>query len=267
MGGELRVGCRVECIEGQRGGFRLHTQRGDFEAGQVVCTLTAERTAQIAPQIEKRLRRFLERDADALGGAIVVFLGVPEEEVDGQSFTHHQLLQSYDQPLGNGNNMFISVSAPDDTDSAPAGKRAVMVSTHCKLEDWERLSPVEYAAQKYAVGASLVQYARRVYPQLGENPLVYEIGTPQTYEKFTSRTRGAVGGVHQTLWNSNQFAIPHDIGLPGFWLAGDSTFPGLGTVACVLGSRIVAEGVEAEYHRLARKCPVLQRFTPSPVTP
>src|SRR5690606_6706012 len=113
-------------------------------------------------------------------------------------------------------------------------------------------------------GAKLVEYARRVYPRLGENPLVYEIGTPRTYEKFTYRTRGAVGGVHQTMRNSNQFAIPHDIGLPGFWLAGDSTFPGLGTVACVLGSRNVAEGVEAEHRRMARKCPLSQRFAPSP---
>jgi hypothetical protein len=46
-----------------------------------------------------------------------------------------------------------------------------------------------------------------------------------------------------TWFNSNQFAIPHDIGVPGFWLVGDTTFPGLGTVACVLGSRIVAEMV------------------------
>jgi phytoene dehydrogenase-like protein len=49
--------------------------------------------------------------------------------------------------------------------------------------------------------------------------------------------------VRQTLWNSNQFAAPHSIGVPGFWLAGDTTFPGLGTVACVLGSRIVADGI------------------------
>jgi C-3',4' desaturase CrtD len=268
MGGELRVGCRVERIEGKHGAFILHTQRGDFEAAQVVCTLTTERTAQIAPEVGRRLHRFLERDANALGGAIVVFLGVPETEVEGQSFTHHQLLQGYDQPLGNGDNMFISVSAPGDTESAPVGCRAVMISTHCRLEDWAHLSPVEYAAQKYALGASLVRYARRVYPHLGESPLVYEIGTPRTYEKFTSRTRGAVGGVHQTLWNANQFAIPHDIGVPGFWLAGDSTFPGLGTVACVLGSRIVAEGVKADAdvrvgRRLARKCPVSQRIAPS----
>jgi phytoene dehydrogenase-like protein len=70
---------------------------------------------------------------------------------------------------------------------------------------------------------------------------VFEIGTPRTYERFTRRPGGAVGGIRQTLSNSNQNAVPHNIGVPGFWLAGDTTWPGLGTVACVLGSRIVAE--------------------------
>ena len=51
------------------------------------------------------------------------------------------------------------------------------------------------------------------------------------------------------LRNSNQYAIPHDIGVPGFFLAGDTTWPGLGTVACVLGSRLVAEQVLAHHRR------------------
>src|SRR5258707_64977 len=146
--------------------------------------------------------------------------------------------------------MFISVSASGDSESAPAGYRAVMISTHCQLEEWENLSPDAYETRKQTRGAFLLDYSRRVYPHLGENPLVYEVGTPATYAHYTSRPRGAVGGVRQTLGNSNQNAIPHDVGLPGFWLAGDSTFPGLGTVACVLGSRIVAEGVEREYQRM-----------------
>jgi hypothetical protein len=66
---------------------------------------------------------------------------------------------------------------------------------------------------------------------------------------MTGRPRGAVGGVRQTLGNSNQHAVPHDVGVPGFWLAGDTTWPGLGTVACVLGSRLVAEAVLASAPR------------------
>ena len=76
-----------------------------------------------------------------------MFLGVPEAEVAGQAFTHHQLLQDYDRPLGNGNNMFVSVSAAGDTESAPPGHRAVMISTHCELDDWEGLTPESIRAE------------------------------------------------------------------------------------------------------------------------
>ena len=162
--------------------------------------------------------------------------------MSGQEFTHHQLLQDYRRPLGDGNNMFISVSASGDCDSAPIGHRAVMISTHCELGEWDGLGSEEYAARKRAAGDNLVRLARRVYPRLGDRAVVYDVATPRTYAHFTGRILGAVGGVRQNLWNSNLNAIPHQTGCSGFWMVGDSTWPGLGTVACVLGSRIVAEG-------------------------
>lgn len=246
LGGTLRVGCRVECIGGGLGAYRIVTRRGCVEAEQVVCALPVALTAQLAPPpVARALRPYLERDAGSLGGAIVVFLGVPEEEVSGQDFTHHQLLQDYTAPLGNGNNMFLSVSVPGDRACAPAGYRAVMISTHCELDPWEGLSPAAYQIQKQDAGDRLVALARRVYPTLGQQAKVYEVGTPRTYERYTGRPRGAVGGVRQSLLNANQQAVPHRTVLPGFWLAGDTTWPGLGTVACLLGSRIVAEEVLA----------------------
>jgi phytoene dehydrogenase-like protein len=268
LGGVLKVGCKVERIEsckvGSTGGFHIKTQRGDFQASQVVGAIPAPLIRRIAPTpVGEALQPYLRRDDQSVGGALAVFLGVPEEEVSDQAFRHHQLLQDYANPLGNGNNMFISVSAPGDTESAPSGYRAVMITTHCDLEPWEGLTPEAYQTRKWAIGEQLISLARRVYPDLGKSvwsalpersdqrPVVYEVGTPRTYERFTHRPRGAVGGVRQTLRNTNQRAIPHDLGIPGFWLAGDTTWPGLGTVACILGSRIVAEGVMAYARRLS----------------
>jgi phytoene dehydrogenase-like protein len=195
--------------------------------------------------VRRRLQPYLTRDADSLGGAVVVCLGVAEREVDFQDLTHHQILYDYRRPLGDGNNMFVSVSvsAPGDTDSAPAGHRAVMLSTHTEIDAWEQLDDSEHAARRKEIGEHLVALARRAYPRLAERPVVYEVGTPRAYERFAGRPRGAVGGVRQTVRNANQNAVPHDLGVPGFWLVGDSTWPGLGTVACVLGSRIVAERI------------------------
>ncbi|SIO62418.1 C-3',4' desaturase CrtD [Singulisphaera sp. GP187] len=253
LGGELRVGCSVERVEGQGRSYHVTTRRGVISAIQVVAAVPARLAARLGPEpIAEALAPFLRRDANAVGGAVVVFLGVPDDEVAGQAFTHHQLLHDYDQPLGNGNNMFVSVSTPGDTASAPAGFRALMISTHCKLDPWEGLTPEAYRARKHEVGERLITMARRVYPELGRGAVVREVATPATYERFTRRPRGAVGGVRQTLANTNQHAIPHDLGLPGYWLVGDSTWPGLGTVACCLGSRLVAAGVLAEGSRRVR---------------
>jgi len=244
LGGELRVGCAVDRIEGDAGAFRVLTRRGIITAAQVVAAVPANLAAKLGPApVARALDPYLRRDAKASGGAVVVFLGVPEDEVAGQSWTHHQLLHDYSRPLGHGNNMFVSVSAPDDTESAPMGYRAVMISTHCELGSWENLEPETYALHKQETGEQLIQYARRVYPELGRRAVVLEVATPRTFERFTRRPRGAVGGVKQTMANANQHALPHDVGVPGYWLVGDSTWPGLGTVACCLGSRLVANGV------------------------
>jgi C-3',4' desaturase CrtD len=260
LGGQLRTGCRVTQVTGQAGGFTVHTSLGAVEADLVVSSLPAQITAELAATtpLARRLRPYLRRDEPAQGGAIVAFLGVPEHEVSGPELTHHQLLQDYRRPLGDGNNMFVSVSAPGDPVSAPAGHRAVMISTHTELAGWENLSEQDYRRRKAEIGQTLIGYARRAYPGLGEKPIVYEVGTPRTYQRFTFRPRGAVGGARQTLQNTNQHAVPHHLGVPGFFMVGDSTWPGLGTVACVLGSRIVADAVLRAGSRRRRRGPSRQ---------
>jgi C-3',4' desaturase CrtD len=255
IGGFLRVGCPVHKVEqgALRRPFRLHTRRGVFEAVQVVSAVPTALTARLGPSAAAAfLRPYLRRDADARGGACIVFLGVPEEEVAGQAFTHHQLLHDYDGPLGYGNNMFVSVSAPGDTESAPPGFRAVMISTHCELKDWGEPNSADYEQQKSQMCQRLIDLARRVYPNLGRRAVVREAATPRTYERFTRRPDGAVGGVRQNLGNTNQHALPYDLGVPGFWQVGDTTWPGLGTVACVLGSRLAADAIFAEAGRRGR---------------
>jgi C-3',4' desaturase CrtD len=254
LGGDLRTGCRVHRVTERAGTFQVHTARGTVEASQVVSALPAGSTARIAEgtPLAARLRPYLERDLPHLGGALIVFLGVPDDEVGDHRLTHHQLLQDYRQPLGDGNNMFVSVSAPGDVDSAPAGHRAVMISTHTELAAWADLSEVDYQARKRDAGERLVEYARRAYPRLGDRAVVRQVGTPRSYERFAFRPGGAVGGVRQALGNTNQHAIPHRLGGKGLWVVGDSTWPGLGTVACVLGSRIVADGVRRDARRSAR---------------
>jgi phytoene dehydrogenase-like protein len=246
-GGKIVFGNRIERIENIKDVYHLASRKGTYLARKVVSAIPVEATYHIADDtIQQHLERYFKNRDGKYGGAIVVFLGVPDEEVANHEITHHQLLQHYDMPFGNGNNMFISVSAAGDTKSAPAGYRAVMISTHCDLDEWQNLDSESYERKKRNTGEQLVNFARRVYPNLGDNAVIYQVGTPSTYRKYTGRPSGSVGGIKQTIRNANFGAIPHDIGVKNFRVAGDTTWPGLGTVACILGSRIVADQLQRE---------------------
>src|SRR5262249_29813757 len=107
LGGVLRVGCPVRRVERLADGtYRVHLRRGEVSARQVVSAVPIALTSRLAPpEVARWLAPHFRHNSTALGGAVVVFLGVPEAEVAGQTFTHHQLLQEYGRPLGNGNNM------------------------------------------------------------------------------------------------------------------------------------------------------------------
>ena len=82
LGGELRVGCPVERVEGSRGNYRVIARRGVVAAGQVVAAVPATLAARLGPEpVAEALAPYIRRDAPAMGGAAAVFLGVPEAEV------------------------------------------------------------------------------------------------------------------------------------------------------------------------------------------
>ncbi len=88
LGGHLRLGTTVTGIQGRAGNFTIETRRGPFRAQRVISALPAQLTAWIGPpEVTEGLGPYLRRDAKDLGGAVVVFLGVRDEEVAGQPFT------------------------------------------------------------------------------------------------------------------------------------------------------------------------------------
>ncbi|MBK6680713.1 MAG: hypothetical protein IPG53_12120 [Ignavibacteriales bacterium] len=63
-----------------------------------------------------------------------------------------------------------------------------------------------------------------------------EFGTPVTFEKYTGRFRGLVGGVPHSVKNNllkmNSGVTP----FKNFYNTGDTVFPGQGTVAVTIGA-------------------------------
>jgi phytoene dehydrogenase-like protein len=164
-------------------------------------------------------------------GAATLYAALREDVLEN-AWQHQQVLLDYDARPGEGRDVFVSLSSPDDVLQAPRGWRALTASTHTHLHDWETLSPEAYRAQKREWRERLLTGVRRLVPRFDEGRKFVLCGTPQTWERYALR-RG-VGGVPLTLDNANFRALPSRLGLRDFYVVGDWTFPGQGTVACAL---------------------------------
>ena len=67
--------------------------------------------------------------------------------------------------------------------------------------------------------------------------------SPRTYQRFTRRHKGFVGGAPRTVgWHNYQGLWPKQM-TQGLWMVGDSVFPGQSTLATALGGARTARAV------------------------
>ncbi|HQY91029.1 NAD(P)/FAD-dependent oxidoreductase [Caldilinea sp.] len=176
-------------------------------------------------------------------GAFMVYVGVDERAIPPELPLHHQVLAR--EPLGEGNSVFLSLSPAWDSGRAPAGRRALTISTHTALAPWWRLfhyDPHHYAQRKSNYAERMLRAAERVLPDLRAAAELTLPGTPVTFQRFTRRVQGWVGGFPQTdlfqAWGPRLGA--------GLWMVGDSIFPGQSTAAVALGGLRVARAILAD---------------------
>ena len=158
---------------------------------------------------------------------------------------HHQVVADYAQPLGETNSIFMSFSAPNDLKRAPAGHRAVTISTHTNLAEWWRLrdtvgAQAAYDERKALYAERMLDNAETVFPDLRSRIRLQLEGTPVTFKFYTRRHKGGVGGFPFT--SLFQARGPWT-GLRNAWLVGDSIFPGQSTAGVTMGAMRVADEV------------------------
>jgi phytoene dehydrogenase-like protein len=88
----------------------------------------------------------------------------------------------------------------------------------------------------------MLSAAERVLPALRPAAKLILPGTPVTFQRFTRRAFGWVGGFPQT----SLFRTWAPRLTPDLWMVGDSIFPGQSTAAVALGGLRVARAVLAE---------------------
>ena len=217
----------------------VETRRADSHPADVlILNLTPWDAARLLGEATSpRLRRLPPRPDG--WGAFTVYAGVDSAVVPGGMPLHHQIITG--EPLGEGRSVFLTLSPAWDASRAPAGHRALTLSTHTHLDPWWALEKDEpaFAAREAAYTDRLLSATERVLPGLRQAADLVLPGTPVTFKKFTRRTAGWVGGYPQT----NLFRSFAPRLSPHVWLAGDSIFPGQSVAATALGGLRVAHDI------------------------
>ncbi|HEU5101017.1 MAG TPA: FAD-dependent oxidoreductase [Roseiflexaceae bacterium] len=236
-GGMLRLRTWVKRILTRDGrAVGVETERGErVYARHVVANLTQWDAARMLG--EAAPRRLLRANAGAPRGwgACTLYLGVDEAAIPPGMAEHHQVVAYYDRRLGEANSVFISAHPPDDRTRAPAGQRAITVSTHTEAERWWRWradDPARYRAEKAAMAERMLDTVALALPEIRRHIRYQQAGTPFSFWRYTHRQHGMVGGLPQRLNTSGLLSLgPRATGIGGLWLVGDSTFPGQSTAA------------------------------------
>lgn len=90
----------------------------------------------------------------------------------------------------------------------------------------------------------MLDTATLALPRLRAHIRYMQAGTPWSFARYTSRHYGMVGGLPQRLANSGLLSLgPRAAGVGGFWLVGDSAFPGQSTAAVTQGAIRVYQAI------------------------
>lgn len=213
---------------------------GRFTADVVIANLTPWNIAALLGDDLPRPLRRLPSQPRTGWGAFMLYVGLDEQAVPNGGPLHHQVITG--EPLGEGNSLFLSLSPGWDANRAPDGQRALTISTHTELSPWWQLfhgDRAAYESRKRQYTEHILAAAEVALPGLRDAARLILPGTPITFQRFTRRVWGWVGGFPQTslfqAWGPRL--------TPNMWLVGDTIFPGQSTAATALGGLRVAQAI------------------------
>lgn len=219
-GGSLKFDAPVASFAKRGGGFSV----GEHQAEHLVLNLTHWDAHRLAsPELKRAFAGTVNRHREAWA-TCTLYLGI--EDVFGDDVApYHQLV--VDEPLrGIGaHSTFATLGA------GPQGFRAVTMSTHARSD---------VNVDKHVVSQTLIDALTALFPAArdAKKPVVMP-GTPTTWQNFTGRSGGRVGGLPFDFATLRRGFPTGRTGVKGLVRVGDTVFPGQSVPACAWGARRV----------------------------
>ncbi|HJL06578.1 MAG TPA: FAD-dependent oxidoreductase [Polyangiaceae bacterium LLY-WYZ-15_(1-7)] len=249
-GAALRTSDRVKALTRTPEGWRVDARKGSLLADRVVANLTPHALRRVLGAevgAHPRLDALAERVERGWGAAMLYLVLEPGAQLRPEAH-HLELVVDPGAPFVEGNHLFASISGADE-DRSESGGRTVTVSTHVPMERLRAAEdPGAYVARiQQRMREGLATRA----PELAAAVREEMTASPRTFERFTGRDFGYVGGIPRRAGLGCYAGLWPRALLPDLWMVGDSVFPGQSTLATALG------GVRTTHAMLPTHTPAL----------
>lgn len=232
--GEVKLRTKVTGVTPIEGGYEVKTAKsGNFQAKYVLSAIPLNNTLPMfGERLEKKYKGKL-MTSKKLRSAFQ--MGIAFEKHQEYDCIHHQLHLKEKLPGIDASSLFLSLSHPEDTQRCKPGEAIASITTHI-FDPEETL--VDHKAELEEIIIDVLE-EKGILKR--ENILYRHSSTPGSWEKWTARAWGFVGGYPQYLnvkpWQMKDARLDGD----GAYICGDSTYPGQGIPGACLSGIIAVE--------------------------
>lgn len=236
LGGELILKEKVIKITRTKEGYQVETKKGNsYFAKGVISNIPIWNMVEIT---EGKLQKYFinkSNHSKNAPGAFTLNFAI-ESRVPLESL-YYQIHSRTQIPYCEAGAFFVSFSHSEDRGKSPDGFRTVTISTHTNPKEWIGLSKEIYNQKKEITSKHILSEFDFAFPELsGANKLFALSATPDTFEFYTHRKNGFVGGIPHSIHSNLLFMTPNATPFPDLFLVGDTVFPGQGVPAVTLGA-------------------------------
>ncbi|GIW21057.1 MAG: C-3',4' desaturase CrtD [Candidatus Sericytochromatia bacterium] len=246
-GGNIKLKQEVISIKRKKDFYLVKTKNKSYVSKGIISNIPIWNMKNIT---EGQIKKYFENISykfDKAPGAFTIYFAV-ENKFNIES-CYYQIHTDEKIPFCTSNSFFVSFSMDDDYYKAPKGYRTITISTHTDVEEWQNLDKKDYISKKCLIESFIMQNLYKVFPEMKNLEKLYFLsGTPKTFEFFTKRYKGFVGGIPHSIDNNFLLLLPSNVtSFENLYLVGDTVFPGQGIPAVVQGSLNVLYHIEKNF--------------------
>jgi phytoene dehydrogenase-like protein len=208
-------------------------------------TLTAASVPELAAELESRAEGVGRCDSFLHLHLGIDGEGLPTEPSEAFP-AQWAVIDSWEDGVDAPRNLvLVSMASLLDPTLAPKGCHVIhaYVPATEPYETWEGLDrrSVEYRKKKAEAAEVLWRAIEKQIPDVRERAKLTLVGTPLTHERFLRRDRGTYGAFVRA--GDGQLPGQAASSVEGFYMCGDSTFPGIGVPAVAASGLIAANSI------------------------